>query len=731
MPHHAKKHLLLLALFVFLTTALHATNQALLEKLANGVRAHQERIDVREFNLPIERERLTAIWTEFLDTYPELFHVSKSMRYDYANGIVSTMGPSYYTFNEEQYENLLPRFNEVVETIYDTITYDNPDELAYLLRIYDTLSYHIAYTFPQFFTIPEDLPEPLENQDGSCDTAFTTVGALLYRQAVCEGYSRTLKLFLDKRGIESKILSSETMNHAWNAVKLAGKWYHVDLTWGDHLCMGYVDYEQEPPVIYNTTPQRDFPGNVNHSFLLCNDTEFLEHPRDTHYEWTPALEELGTPGEEFPAAFWKREDGNSVRSLLVKDNAAYFIEHNPETDCRALRKATWNDDGFTVTTVQDELPGKWYVRLIKTEDVGEDDATVTREFHYVTSGILNFDQLLIFHDAISLYGYDLVDGDLFLIDTIGTLESHDYVMGLWQTWDGEPLAHITRDGNHAGKVIQLPQIKELIGTLDRLRAAGYQMASQHFDPASAPVLATDGTPLPAGLGSWLETFYAKTEVIENNEITINIPALPTADEEALVKLELFAEDDTDFTTALATSAAPLREGLTLQYGPEDFSARRLIVRLACTGQTDLVLLDLTASTMARREYLTFKTFPQIHESQWNMIAIPADVTILEQPAERPELFTYDLQMGIWTVVNELVAGRAYWVKDAASSVTVFCSHEPSPAELAPGWQMVAWTDEMTETPFLWNGNSFCILEEHPAFGTPVLLYRPEPAAGDD
>ena len=95
MPHHAKKHLLLLALFVFLTTALHATNQALLEKLANGVRAHQERIDVREFNLPIEKEWLTAIWTEFLDTYPELFHVSKSMRYDYANGIVSTMGPVY------------------------------------------------------------------------------------------------------------------------------------------------------------------------------------------------------------------------------------------------------------------------------------------------------------------------------------------------------------------------------------------------------------------------------------------------------------------------------------------------------------------------------------------------------------------------------------------------------------------------------------------------------------
>ena len=49
--------------------------------------------------------------------------------------------------------------------------------------------------------------------------------------AVCDGYSRTYNLLLHEAGVESVYVRNKT--HAWNLVKLDGKWFHVDTTWDD------------------------------------------------------------------------------------------------------------------------------------------------------------------------------------------------------------------------------------------------------------------------------------------------------------------------------------------------------------------------------------------------------------------------------------------------------------------------------------------------------------------
>lgn len=61
------------------------------------------------------------------------------------------------------------------------------------------------------------------------DTAY---GALIENYAICGGYSDSMKLFLDKFGIDNYKITSE--NHVWNLVKMDdSKWYHLDLTWDD------------------------------------------------------------------------------------------------------------------------------------------------------------------------------------------------------------------------------------------------------------------------------------------------------------------------------------------------------------------------------------------------------------------------------------------------------------------------------------------------------------------
>lgn len=83
------------------------------------------------------------------------------------------------------------------------------------------------------------------------DTSFkeknihNVYGAFYNKKVVCEAYARTFKYILDGIGIENVLVSGEATNsnnereaHAWNYVKIDGKWYAVDVTWDDPIITG-------------------------------------------------------------------------------------------------------------------------------------------------------------------------------------------------------------------------------------------------------------------------------------------------------------------------------------------------------------------------------------------------------------------------------------------------------------------------------------------------------------
>lgn len=59
-----------------------------------------------------------------------------------------------------------------------------------------------------------------------------SVGYMLARhEGCCESYAKLTKLLCDKLGVECIIVDG--CDHMWNQVKIDGKWYIVDSTWGD------------------------------------------------------------------------------------------------------------------------------------------------------------------------------------------------------------------------------------------------------------------------------------------------------------------------------------------------------------------------------------------------------------------------------------------------------------------------------------------------------------------
>ena len=65
-------------------------------------------------------------------------------------------------------------------------------------------------------------------------------GSLLNKKAVCDGYANGFRVLMDGLKIKCKVVvgSAEGGGHAWNMVKLDGKWYHVDVTFDDPIING-------------------------------------------------------------------------------------------------------------------------------------------------------------------------------------------------------------------------------------------------------------------------------------------------------------------------------------------------------------------------------------------------------------------------------------------------------------------------------------------------------------
>ena len=107
--------------------------------------------------------------------------------------------------------------------------------------------------------------------------SFNHVSNLLNNKTgVCQGYSVTFYIFMKQIGIPCTLVMGKTDNvsHAWNAVKLDGNWYYIDVTWDD-------------PVVNGTS---NYPGgdNISYEYLLCTYSHIsMTHKEDNYIGTTP------------------------------------------------------------------------------------------------------------------------------------------------------------------------------------------------------------------------------------------------------------------------------------------------------------------------------------------------------------------------------------------------------------------------------------------------------------
>ena len=90
--------------------------------------------------------------------------------------------------------------------------------------------------------------------------------ALVGKSSVCAGYSRAAQYLLNNMGIECIYVVGTAQGqeaHAWNIVNCGGKYYQMDVTFGD-------------PVFLSSESGENLPGNIiYYDYLCCTDEEIM------------------------------------------------------------------------------------------------------------------------------------------------------------------------------------------------------------------------------------------------------------------------------------------------------------------------------------------------------------------------------------------------------------------------------------------------------------------------
>ncbi|MBO5416621.1 MAG: hypothetical protein J6A83_08350 [Clostridia bacterium] len=190
------------------------------DKIVEGVGNASEQFSIYNGTNALSLEEMDTVLSAYRSDHTEQFWIGNSVRYSYSNSkqTVVDLLPSYIMTGSEL-EAARGVFSQVVESMLSELP-SGLGEFETELYFHDKLAERVTYV--------------------ETDNAHNAYGAIVEGRAVCEGYAEALQYLLQLSGIQSFIAvgtgttSTGIEAHAWNFVRIDGKYYQTDLTWNDH-----------------------------------------------------------------------------------------------------------------------------------------------------------------------------------------------------------------------------------------------------------------------------------------------------------------------------------------------------------------------------------------------------------------------------------------------------------------------------------------------------------------
>ncbi|MDE6014987.1 MAG: InlB B-repeat-containing protein [Acetatifactor sp.] len=274
------------------------------------------RIDIESYQ--IGYKNADSLVSGVLNEHPDLYFVKKkfSINVNASGTKITSLVMNYSNDYDDS------AFNDSVKEALSCVN-DEMSDLEKVIALHDYLAVNIEYDYKnqQSGTLP--------------DVSYTAYGALVNHTAVCEGYALAYKYLLNRLGIECYLVTSESMKHAWNMVKLDDEYYHVDVTSDD--------------------PVWDKVGQVRHDYMLFSDEAHMEKYSGWKVWYASSELTYKATDDSYDLAFWKDSNAPLVFSeggcyyvsgdgSIRKGNCADFVNQGPEI-ANIGSWPTWDQSG--------------------------------------------------------------------------------------------------------------------------------------------------------------------------------------------------------------------------------------------------------------------------------------------------------------------------------------------------------------------------------------------------
>ena len=286
-----------------------------------GLKNREARIDISAFSIPVAD--VQSYYYGVINDNPDLYYARTafSMGYNPSTMLVSYVVPAYLSDCDDV------AFNAAVEEAMAVIENCTTD-VEKAIALHDYLVLNCEYDYQNYLnqTIPSE--------------SFSAYGVFVEKTAVCQGYALAYKLLCNKAGINCYMVTSDSMNHAWNMIQLGGKYYQVDATWND--------------------PTWDTPGLVKHTYLFRTDSTFQSSLG--HYDWQITsgsqvvdYQATDTTYDSADTAFWLNAD-----SPIIFDAEGYCYYINEGSGQTGIVKRNRTTEEETLLLGSGGF-GRWYV----------------------------------------------------------------------------------------------------------------------------------------------------------------------------------------------------------------------------------------------------------------------------------------------------------------------------------------------------------------------------------
>ncbi len=311
------------------------------DKLVEGIENSDEEIILFDSTHTISADDVAIAMDAYRRDHVEHFWLSTDgygLGY-LENGSVYCVAP-IYSMSGDTLTAAKTAFNNAVDELLDGIS-SSMSEYEREKLIHDRLAAKITY--------------------GGYDTenAYTPYGALVEGTAVCEGYAEAFQYLLYKAGIQSFLMYGSSVDpsdgvnysHEWNAVRIDGKYYHVDLTWddqGENIFYAYFNKTDTDFAEDHTTQTAayDLPvcNSTDADYFVINGGKMASFNADSVAERIKAGDGVGriyVTGDltEFTDSLKTRDNITSIYNKLGYSNAFSYVNLGREIIITLLPKS--------------------------------------------------------------------------------------------------------------------------------------------------------------------------------------------------------------------------------------------------------------------------------------------------------------------------------------------------------------------------------------------------------